>query len=447
MLMARLPQSAQSVPRRQSDVSDPGPPSLHTPSPVCAQPSRHRRWQKGLRWHSASSGSGVGDASGSITRTDELSPELVGVGADCARSRPAARTRPCGRVLHFRRGILPRARRAAVIGRRAIGPQGPNTCGMKMCEVFIGVISIVGATPRPKPGHAEHVRRRHRPSASASLREHRATLAVREPALAEPPDPWVDPGRGGWRCAAQAQCWATDHGRALAEDERAASSSPPAPRRPSTRGRHHHGEEHGVRALLHHLQALYVLRTRVRAGALGRARRRVLTAKAEVRLDPDGIFAIVSVLEPPRPAHGPACRPPARRRDAAARSPRGGVAVVRKAAPLKVLDLSCSALGDELVAEPLKKLLAGNTNLVPPPPLQLPWAALGQGAALDHLPQPHAAGARRRRQCRVAVAGAADRAQRVPQDEHHSARLRRLPPSRGGRGGHQLLRPLTGAHA
>jgi hypothetical protein len=89
------------------------------------------------------------------------------------------------------------------------------------------------------------------------------------------------------------------------------------------------------------------------------------TGKAEVRLDPDGLFAIVSTLELCRGLHTLRL----------VHLQRGGkplftqetlasaVMAVRAAAPLKLLDLSNDALDDEVAAGPLGKLLANNTNL------------------------------------------------------------------------------------
>ena len=62
------------------------------------------------------------------------------------------------------------------------------------------------------------------------------------------------------------------------------------------------------------------------------------------------------------------------------------VTAVRASAQLKLLDLSESALDDEVAAEPLKKLLANNTNLTS---LSVRSNLLAQASAralLAHLP-------------------------------------------------------------
>ena len=199
---------------------------------------------------------------------------------------------------------------------------------------------------------------------------------MREPSpWQNPPDPWVDPGTAAVAAAGGA---ASPRPKRNAGQPITAGLSPlkmNAPRKfvaagSATTVKHEDGTitERSTASARYSIicKRLYVLPDPVYERALsGEHDGEYSTAKAEVRLDPDGIFAIVSVLELCRGLH--TVRLVGLQRGGATLLRRevleAAFTVVRKAAPLKVLDLSCSALDDELVAEPLKKLLAGNTNL------------------------------------------------------------------------------------
>lgn len=89
------------------------------------------------------------------------------------------------------------------------------------------------------------------------------------------------------------------------------------------------------------------------------------TARAQVALDPDGIFAIVSTLELCRGLHTLRLtglqrggKPLLRKATLTA-----AVAALRSMASVRLLDLSRNMLDDEIAAQPLQKLLTNNASL------------------------------------------------------------------------------------